>query len=276
MKTAELKGWVTTHLRPDRAVALVGGDITLAEIQPLLEARLGSWKPRATPVQAQPTGLVIRQPEKTTIYLVDKPGSSQSVIRVGRPVGSRTDPDEAAFEMANDAVGGMFTARVNLNLREDKGYTYGARSWTLHSYVPDLWILSTSVRADATAASLTEIMKELRGASGDRPLSQDELDKAKGNALGTFPVDYETPGDLLGGLSELWRYGLPDDWLKTTPDRVRAVTLDAANASWKKYMDPGRLDIIVVGDASSIREGITGLGIPVVELNRDGEPIKGK
>lgn len=276
MKTAELKGWVSTHLRPDRAVALVGGDITLAEIQPMLEERLGSWKPKATLVPTQPTATVIRQPEKTTIYLVDKPGSSQSVLRVGRPVGPRTDPSETAFDMANDAVGGMFTARVNLNLREDKGYTYGARSWTFHSYVPDIWILSTSVRADATAASLTEIMKEVRGASGDRPLSQDELDKAKGNALGTFPVEYETPGDLLNGLSEIWRYGLPSDWLKTTPDRVRAVTLDVANASWKKQVDPEKLDIIVVGDAASIREGISGLGIPVVELNRDGERINGK
>ncbi len=273
MKVEELRAWTAAHLRPDRAVVLVGGDVTLAEIQPLLEARLAGWKASAATPAPTPDASVLKSPEKTTIYLVDKPGASQSVLRAGRPIGGRADADATAFEMANDAVGGMFTARVNMNLREAKGYTYGARTWPVHSYAPDVWIASTSVRADATVDAIKELLAEIRGPLTDRPLTQDELDVVKGNALGTFPLGYETPGNLLGGLSEQWRYGLPEDWLKTTPDRVRAVTLEAANAAWKKNIDPDRLALIVVGDAATLREGLGTLGLPVVELTTDGAPI---
>lgn len=276
MSVDELRAWTARHLRPDRAVALVGGDITLAEVQPLLEARLAGWKAEPVAAAPLPDASVLRAPEKTTIYLVDKPGASQSVIRAGRPVGARTDPDAPAFELANDAVGGMFTSRINMNLRESKGYTYGARTWPAHSYAPDVWIASTSVRADATVASLTEILGELKGSLGERPVTAEELEVVKGNALGTFPLQYETAGDLLGGIGDIWRYGLPEDWIRAAPDRVRAVTLEAANAAWQKHMDPGRLVIVVVGDAASLREGLAGLGHEVVEVNRDGEPVGGK
>lgn len=275
MTVEELRGWASSHLSPDRAVVLVGGDITLAEVQPLLEARLAGWKAAPGSAPAVPDGSVLNKPEKTTIYLVDKPSAAQSVLRIGRPVGGRTDADSTAFEMANDAVGGLFTSRINMNLRESKGYTYGARAWSVHNYGPDVWLVGTSVRADATVASLQEIMGELNGACGDRPIDAGELENVKGNALGTQPLLYETPGDLLGGLSELWRYNLPEDWLRTMPDRVRAVDLDAANAAWKKYVDPSQLVVVVVGDAASLREGLGGLGYPVVELDRDGKPING-
>ncbi len=273
MKVEELRGWLSAHLRPDRAIAMVGGDITLAEIQPLLEARLARWTGPTTPGPTPPDASLLRGAEKTTIYLVDKPGASQSVIRAGLPVGRRDAPDAAALEMANEAIGGMFTARINMNLREQKGYTYGARTWTYYSYVPGVWIGSTSVRADATVDSVREILGELRAARTDRPITQAELDVARGNALGTFPLGYETPSGLLGGLRDEWTFGLPDGWVQRTPDRVRAVTLEEANAAWQRYVDPDRLTLVVVGDAASLREGLGGLGLPVSEVDLDGNPI---
>ena len=199
MRVDDMRAWASAHLRPDRAVAMVGGDITLDEIQPLLEARLQGWKATgAAPTATPPAANTLRSPEKSTIYLVDKPGASQSVLRFGLPVGERTAPDSASFAMANDAIGGMFTARVNMKLREEKGYTYGARSFSSSSYLPDVWMVNTN---------------------------------------------------------------------------VRAVTVDSANAAWKARIDPNKLVIVVVGDAASLREGLATLNLPIVELDRDGNPL---
>ena len=274
MKIADMKAWTSAHLRPDRGVAMVGGDITLAEIQPMLESRLKGWTAKGkAPAGTPPTASQLKAPEKTTIYLVDKPGASQSVLRFGRPVGDRTAPDHDAFQLANDAIGGMFTSRVNMDLREQKGYTYGARSYSFSSYVSDVWLATTNVRADSTVDSITEVLKILRGSLSDQPLTAAELDTARGSSLGSFPLSFETPGSLLGGLTDIWRYGLPNDWIKGYPDRLRAVTLETANAAWKARIDPDKLVIVVVGDAASLRTGLGTLNLPIVELDRDGNPL---
>lgn len=274
MAVDDMRAWTAQHLRPHRAVAMVGGDITLAEAQPLLESRLAGWTATG-PATAltPPAASALRAPEKSTIYLVDKPGASQSVLRFGRPVGDRTAPDAAAFEMANDAIGGMFTARVNMKLREEKGYTYGARSYAYSSYLPDVWMTNTNVRADVTVPAISDVLAILSSSIADSPVSAEELENARGSALGSFPLQFETPGDLLGGLTGIWRYGLPSDWIKGYPDRVRAVTVDSANAAWKARIDPNKLIIVVVGDAASLREGLASLNLPVVELDRDGNPV---
>lgn len=279
MKVADLKAWYQAHLRPDRALVLVGGDTTLAEVLPLLEARLGGWKPGAAPPKGAapkaelPQPEVVKAAEKTTIYLVDKPGASQSVLRIGAPVGWRTDPDAPAFAMANEAFGGLFTSRLNMNLREDKGWTYGARAYVMDSYVPGIWVVGTSVKADTTTDSLSEILREIRESQDTRPLSAQELEVARGNALGTYPVEFETPGALLGGLSDIWRYKLPNDWLSGYPDRLRAVGIDGVNAAWKAHVHADRLAVVVVGDAATLRSKLGALSLPVVELDRDGKVL---
>ena len=274
MTAAELKGWAQAHLRPDRAMVLVGGDITLAEVQPMLEARLGGWKASGKAPTATPDTSTLKAPAQTTVFLIDKPGASQSVLRLAVPVGNLTDPDMPSFDLANTAVGGLFSARINMNLREDKGYTYGARSFVQSGYGRAIWAMSTSVRADATVDALKETLRELSESRTSRPVTAAELEYMRGNALGTFPLDYETPGDYLDGLVSVWRYGLPENWIPSGPDRVRAVTLDSANAAWQKHLDTDHLAILVVGDAASHRAGLAGLGFPVVELDRDGNPLK--
>jgi len=271
--TAQMRAWYDAFVVPANAMILVGGDTTLAEIQPLLEERFGSWDAEGTPLPAQPAADALPAQPDTTIFLVDKPGAAQSVLRVGGFVGSQLDSDHDAFTLGNMAVGGQFTARINMNLREDKSWTYGARSWTIDNYLPGRWQVGTSVFTPTTADAVSEIMRELTESLGDRPVTQEELDNGRGYLLGTWPLRFENPGTLLGETVSMWRYGLPDDWITGSPDRMRAVTLDQARAAWAAHVDPAHLSILVVGDAATVQEPLQALGYPVQMLDAEGAPV---
>jgi hypothetical protein len=167
-------------------------------------------------------------------------------------VGERTDEDHDSFSMANLVVGGQFTARINLNLREDKGYTYGARSSTSYSHLPGLWRVSSSVKTDTTGASIHEILGEIRGALGDEPITPEELTAGRTGRLGGWPMRYENPGYLLDQVRDVWLYDLPEDWISGYPDRVRALTLEQTQAAWDQRISTDALSILVVGDAQVI------------------------
>ncbi len=270
--TDEMRDWYTAHLHAGTASILVGGDITLDEILPMLEAQLGSWPalPDEAPTPPDASGL----PEHTasTIYLIDKPGAPQSVLRIGQFVGGQTDPAADAFQLANMVVGGQFIARINMNLREDKGWTYGAWSWVGYNHLPGLFAVGSSVVTPHTTDANTEILSELSGPTGERPLTTEELEAGRGNLLGEWPLKFENPDYLLDRTVDVRRYSLPDDWLRSYPDRIRAVTMTDAAAAWSSWIDPGRLVILVVGDAAQIREGLETLSLPIVTLDADGNP----
>jgi zinc protease len=271
MSPAEMKAWTEQHLVPANAMILVGGDTSLSEITPLLEARFGGWKGGAAASPPARDAVVAKEPEATTVYLVDTPGKSQSVLKAGRSVGYPDAPDWEAFSLANRSVGGAFTSRINMNLREEKGWTYGARSGSDTSYAPSVWQVSTSVRTDATGGAVSEVLRELRESLGGRPLTEAELEDARGSLLGTWPLQFENPGFLLGQTEEAWRYGRPADWMTGWPERVRAADLAAAQAAWKARIDPERLVVLVVGDAAAVRPQIAELGLPIVDLDVDGK-----
>jgi len=270
--TDDMGTWYQDYIAPRHAIITVGGDTTLAEIQPLLEEAFGAWDNQGVDLPPLPTASELPKQGETRIFLVDKPGAAQSVLRVGRFVDSRKDDDYWAFKLANMAMGGMFTARINMNLREDKGWTYGARAWTDDNYLPSRWTVGTNVVTPKTADSVSEILRELKDSEADRPITQQEIDNGRGYLLGTWPVRFENPGALMAATVGIWRYDLPSDWLKNTPDAIRAVTLDQASAAWSKYIDPDQLDILVVGDAATVREGLTALGLPIVDMLPDGKP----
>jgi len=272
--TDEMRSWYTANLHAGNATILVGGDTTLAEIQPLLEAEFGEWaiSPDAMPVP--PTADGLPEHSESTIYLIDKPGAPQSVLRIGQFVGERTDEQASSFQLANMVVGGQFIARINMNLREDKGWTYGARSWVSYNHLPGLFAAGSSVVTPHTTDAIKEILAELDGPTGDAPLTEAELEAGRGNLLGEWPLKFENPAYLLDRTVEVRRYDLPDDWLKTYPDRVRAVTMTEAAAAWSSWIDTSRLAIIVVGDAAQIREGLESLSLPIVVLDADGNPIQ--
>ena len=275
LTTDKMKAWAATHLVVGNARIYVGGDTTLQAILPLLEARFGSWTGDAS-AESKPTE-AMPNVETTTVFLVDKPGAPQSVLSVFR----RLDIDQSAddwFEvyMANMMYGGMFSARLNLNLREEKGWTYGARSGISADYTNAVWKASTSVKTDTTADSISEILREVNEAETSRNFTADELDNARGYLLGSRPVRYENAGTLLGEMQSGWLYGLPEDWTVTFADNIRAVTLEAAQAAWNKHILSQELSILVVGDKATILEGLNGLSLPIVNLDSDGNVLESK
>ena len=274
MTVDALRSFWTSQARPDEAVILVGGDTTLAEVLPMLEARFGGWKPTTTaPARPDPKAAARPAHPKSTIFLADRPGSTQSTVRVARFVGDRLAPDAAALELANEALGGSFTSRINMNLREEKGWTYGARSGVGYSQLPGTWTAAGNFVRDHTAGAIAELLRELREARGARPLTADELANAKGGLLGGWPLAFESPGYLLGELGTTWRYGLPADHLSSWPERMRAVTPEAANEALRNNIVDEGLVIVVVGDVAVIRPSLEALGMPVVLVDTDGAPL---
>ena len=275
MTTDAMKTWWSTHLTAGNARIYVGGDTTLEAVLPLLEARFGEWGGDASTAPKPDT--VRPNVDTTTIFLVDKAGAPQSVLNVFRRLELMpTDEDWFDTYMANMMYGGMFSARINLNLREDKGWTYGARSGLRSNYTKALWTASTSVKTDTTADSISEILREIREASAERKFTTDELENARGYLLGSRPVRYENAGTLLGELQNNWLYGLPSDWITTYADNIRAVSIDSAQAAWDEHIKSGPLSILVVGDKATILEGLEALKIPIVELDSDGQALETK
>jgi zinc protease len=273
--TKDMKKWWSLHIVPQHSILLVGGDITLEEALPMLESRFGAWKnPRRVASHDPPSAEALPTFTESTIFLVDKPEAPQSVVRGGLFVGGQTDADWPAFNLANMAVGGQFTARINMNLREDKGWTYGARSSIRHGSLPGLWSASGNIVTPHTAEAVSEIIKEITEARAERLITTDELNAGRGGLLGTWPLEFEDPGYLLGETAEMWRYDLPDDWLSGRIARYQAVTLDQANAAFQAHVDPGKLVFVIVGDAATIKEPLAALGLPVVMIDADGRPVE--
>jgi zinc protease len=275
MTPAQLKAWYTSHVGPQDAILLVGGDTTLAEVQPLLEARFGKWAPPKKPAKLPkaPGAEAFASATEPTIFLVDKPGAAQSVLRVGQFVPPATAPTAAAFTLADLAVSGEFTARVNMNLREDKGWTYGAYSGVRYDQGPGLWAVRTNVVTPHTADAIAEIRKEITASLADRPVTADELAAARGGLLGTWPLGFQQPGTLLSSTSDIWLYGYPADWVSGFIARHEAPDLAAVNAAWKAAIDPARFRAVVVGDAASIQAPLEALGMKVVRVDTDGKPV---
>lgn len=279
----DMASWHAAWMRPDDAIILVGGDTTLAEIKPLLESRFGAWTANGDrPSIAEPSAEHPEHPERT-VYLHDMPGAPQSVVMMGSWVMDRTHPMADPFVLANRAYGGQFMSRLNLNLREDKSWTYGARSRVGHYLNGSVWTMSSSVVTPHTVEAVSETWLELQGlldggestSSGEPfgPLDNAELNRVRDGLLYTWPLSFEQPSYLLMQRLQMWRYDLPADWLSTYTDRLRAVELEQASAAWKRQLSVDDLVIVIVGDASVVRSGLVELGLTVVDVDADGSPI---
>ena len=273
LTTEAMAEWAKAHLTPGNARIYVGGDTSLEAVLPLLEARFGAWTGAAAETE-KPTAMLANV-DTTTIFLVDKPGAPQSVLSVFRRLEiDRLSDDWFDTYMANMMYGGMFSARLNLNLREEKGWTYGARSGISTDYTKAIWSASTRVKTDTTADSISEILREIAEAASTRPFTQEELENSSGYLLGSRPVRYENAGRLLGELQSGWLYNLPADWTVKFADNIRSVTLEGAQAAWNKHILTPELSILVVGDKATIEEGLKGLDLPIVHLDSDGNALE--
>jgi predicted Zn-dependent peptidase len=263
----DLRQFHATHFRPDQASLVVTGDLTPSAVLPLLETAFGGWR---APAVAAPAGAVpTPQPLKArTVTIVDKPGAPQSVIQIGAVGVPRTTPDYFALEVLNTVLGGSFTSRLNQNLREQHGYTYGARSGFDMRRAAGPFSAAASVQTDKTAEAVTEFFKELNGVRA--PIPADELAKAKNYVALSFPGEFESSADVAGMFAELIVYDLPDDYYATYVDRVLAVTSADVERVAKQYIVPDRLAVVIVGDRQAIEPKVKALALgPVQVLNVD-------
>ncbi|NNF51308.1 MAG: insulinase family protein, partial [Gammaproteobacteria bacterium] len=228
MTVDELKAFHTTWFKPNNATLVVVGDVTMAELKPKLEKQFGDWK--AGDVPSKNLGDV-SLPESTEVYIIDRPDSEQSIIFAGHLVPPITDEKQLAIEAMNDILGGSFTARINMNLREDKHWSYGARSFILDTAAQRPFIAQAPVQTDKTAESIAEINKEISGIRSDAmPPTEEELAKIKDKKTLTLPGRWETNDAVRGDILEMQRFGLPDDYWATYAGTVRALTLADVSA----------------------------------------------
>jgi zinc protease len=271
----DVKRFYETYYRPNNAAIIVTGDVTMSEIVPQLEKAFSSWKPGEVPA------VNIPQPQardRAGIYLVDKPGAAQSVLIIGQVGQPRTTPDFFPLLVLNTLLGGQFTSRVNMNLREDKGYTYGARTAFDYRRGAGPFMATAGVQTAVTKESVVEFMRELNGVRGGRPIDAKELEFAKQAIIRGFPRGFETPEQISSRLTDVVLYGLPDDYFNNYIARVRAVTVDDVNRAAAKYLDPSRMAILVVGDRRVIEPGLrslTDVAQTITLLDTEGRAASG-
>jgi zinc protease len=258
-----------TWLRPNNSTLIVVGDTTLKEVTPKLEKLFAGWKSGSVPAKNVKTVAVAT---KSTVYLIDKPGALQSVIIAGVVAPPRANPQEIAIEAMNNSLGGMFGARLNMNLREDKHWSYGARTVLRDARSQRPFYAVAPVQTDKTKEALVEMNKEFRGIVGDHPVSADELAKIQANETLKLPGSRETLDALGQSIVDMVQFGLPDDYYDTYAGKVHALKTNDVNQAAKEVVRPDNLTWIVVGDRAKIESGVRELGLGEFHLmDTDGK-----
>ncbi len=259
-----------TWFKPNHGTIVVVGDTTLTEVLPKLETAFREWKPGDIPKKNLKEVAFAAKP---VVYLVDRPGSIQSVIIAGHLAPPRANPDEIAIEGMNHVLGGAFVSRINMNLREGKHWSYGAGSAFVQARGQRPFVVFAPVQTDKTKESMVEIARELGDIVGPRPITAEELEKARTGRVLELPGAWETGESVAQWLRDIVRFGFPDDYWRTYPDRVRQVTLEQVNAAARKVLHPDRLVWVVVGDRAKVEAGVRELSFGEIRLiDADGNP----
>jgi zinc protease len=256
LTSKDLTGFHSTYFRPNNAILAVVGDVTLKEIMPKIEKAFGDWQKADVPAVTIPAA----PPQSAArIALIDRPGSVQTVLTLGTLGIERTSPDYFAVLLADKVLGGGPSGRLFLNLREDKGYTYGAYSGFGGSKYRGTWTSSSEVRTDVTDGAMKEFMNELKRLRDDK-VSATELENAKRAIVGSFALSLEQPQSLLQNIVQQRIYNLPADYWDTYPQKVNAITVEDVQRVAQKYIDLDHLQVVAVGDASKAREVLAKYG----------------
>jgi zinc protease len=271
MTRDDLAKFHQTWFKPNNATLLVVGDTTLAEVSPQLEALFAGWKPATVPAKRVP---VVAQPEKTAVYLIDRPGALQSVIVGAQLAPPRNDPDVVAMQLVNDIFGGSFSSRINMNLREDKHWSYGVRTFLPDARGQRPYLSLSPVQTDKTKEALQELVTEYAGIAGAKPIAPKELEQFQAEGTLKVPGSFETAGEIASAYSTILQYELPEDYYNTFTQKTLALTPDQANAIARRIVQPGRLIWVVVGDMSKVESGIRELNLGEVrKIDADGNPV---
>ncbi|MCC7155614.1 MAG: insulinase family protein [Bryobacterales bacterium] len=269
---AALKKFYETWFKPNHATLVVAGDTTLAEILPKLEKLFGGWKPGDVPKKNLST---VPQRAKPAVYLIDRPDSEQSVILAGHVSPPRNNPDDVAITVLNTLLGGQFTSRINMNLREDKHWSYGAGTIFFNATGQRPFVMFAPVQTDKTKESMVEIQKELRDIARSRPATAEELGFAQDNEVLSLAGSRETAAAVLNSMSETVTYGLPDNYYETYAGKVRALKPQDIATVAEKVIHPDNLVWVVVGDRAKIEKGIKELNLGEYKvIDASGKPVQ--
>jgi zinc protease len=264
---ADLRAFYEANYHPNNAALIVAGDVTEAALRPKLEAAFKGWHARHVAARKLPSP---GAPAETRIFLIDKAGAPQSSIRVGQIGIDRLNPDYFAVTVMNLILGGGFY-RLDLNLREGKGWTYGARSTFDSRRTPGPFSAGGEFVAPHSADSVAEILKEVNGIR-DSDVTDAELSRAKDQIVKSFPARFATRASTAAQLADLAVFGFPDSYWADYTKKIAAVTKDDVRRVARKYLDPGHLTVVVVGDRSSIEVPLAKLA-PVELRDLDGDPL---
>jgi zinc protease len=272
MTREDLVSWHDAWFKPGSATLIVVGDVTMDGLLPKLESAFGEWEAGIVP--AKEIGAVALEQEPA-IYILDRPGAEQSVIFAAELAPPRGNPDDIAFQTMNEILGGSFTSRVNMNLREGKHWSYGAFTFAFDAAGPRPFLAYAPVQTDKTKESLIELAKELRGIRGEIPIVEDELEKVKAQQTLALPGRWETAEAVAASIAEMVRFGLGLDYYDTYAGEVRALSLEQISAIARSTVHPDQLLWVVVGDREEIEPGIRDLGWgPIRVLDPEGHPVE--
>lgn len=263
-----------SNFRPNNGTLIVVGSFDSKALKTKLESAFGGWKSGDVPTAQLPA---IKPLEKPGIYIVDRPGAAQSTVAIGQVGVDRANPDYHALQVMNAILGGGITSRISMNLREDKGYTYGANSSWSFRRGPGPFRAGGEIQTAVTKEAIVEFMKELNGIRGSVPATQRELDYNKQSIIRRFPAGFETIGAISGQLSNLVVYGLPDSYFNDFITKIDGVTLADVNRVAQKYLHPDHMAIVIVGDRSVIEpklKEIPSWGSTLRILDADGKLVE--
>jgi zinc protease len=262
----DLRSLWERHYRPDNAALIVVGAIDVASLKALVERLWGDWRP-ATAEITPVTNTLFPSPVSSAarVIIVDKADSPQTALRIGRIGTVRTTPDFAAMQVLNEAFGGAYTSRLNLDLREDKGYTYGIASRFTYGRAPAPFVIRTAVRSDVSGPAVREVFAQLKRVTMS-PLAADELKRARGSLTQSLPGLFETNEATAGSFADLFAYGLPIDYYRGLPLQFGAVTAPALEAIARRYLDPAGMVLIAVGDRKNLERALQPLGLGPIEV----------
>ncbi|WP_281543097.1 insulinase family protein [Maribacter aestuarii] len=267
---ADIESFYNTWIRPNNATLVVTGDVNMAELKSKLEKAFGKWKRAEVP---EVTFSAPKVNSKNTLYLMDRPESEQSVILAGHLTSKYGDIPQVALEQMVSILGGDFTSRINMNLREDKHWAYGAGGFVMGAKEERPFIVYAPVQTDKTAESITEVRKEISEFISTRPVTQAELDKVKTNQILSLPGQWETNSSVNSSVVNLVKYDLPDDYYQSYDQSVRNLSLKDVQEVSKMVVKPDAVNWFMVGDRSKVADKLDELGFDaIIEIDADGNP----
>ena len=268
----DIVSFAKAYFTPGHAIISVVGDVEPNEVKQMVERVLAPWNSGGSaPTFNYPT---VPAPKATTIYLVDKPGAAQSSFAIGLPGPARNTSDYFALEVLNTMLGGMFQSRLNANIREQKGYSYGVGSGFSYGKGPGPFEAGGEIVTAKSDSALIEFMKELRGIRGERPITDEELKTAEDNLVQGLPQSFASVRAVNGSITDIYLEQLPQDYYQHYAQNVRAVTKEDVARVANKYIDVDHLAIVIVGDRKTIEQPLKATGIaPLVVLDINGDPV---